>query len=122
MPEPSLVRGRLEAEFLGKLCPLAIFAAQHDMLRAVWIVQVKQRSLRKGIGTAAVIRMLGVAVDLDGPELVALYQQRHAAGAERMRRGKIHRLAKHQILWLPDVRIDRFFRLLGATRHSRQRH
>ena len=52
------------------------------MLRAVGIVEVEQRRLRKWIGRALVIRMLGVAVDFDGAELVGLDQQGQVDGRE----------------------------------------
>ena len=67
-----LTLSQLLAQRLGKLGPLAVFAAIHHMLRAVRIVEIEQRALRKRIGRTVVIRVLRIAIDLDGAELIAL--------------------------------------------------
>ena len=117
-----LGRSNFVAQRLGKLRPLATLTAIGDVLRAVGIVQVEQRALRIRIGAAMVVGVLRIAVDLDRPELVALDQQRHSARGERMRRGKVHRLAENQILRRLDVGINRLIGLLGATGQARESH
>ena len=93
---------------------------QH-MLRAVRIVQIQQRRLRKRIRLALRHRVLRIALQLDRPERIRLHQHRNRARRERIRRRKVHRLAENQVLGLLDVREDRLVRLLRATRQSSQR-
>ena len=112
---------KLFPQSLRKLGPLAILAAIQDMLRAIRIVQVKQRPLRKRIRRSVVIRVLGIAIHLDGTELIALHQQRHRTRHKRVCRSKIHRLAKNQVFRRLDVGINRLVGLLGATGQSCQR-
>ena len=68
-----------------------------------------------------IVGVLGIAINLDGPELVALNQQRHRAGCKRMRRGKVHGLAQNQIFRRLDVGINWLVRLFGATSQTGQR-
>ena len=69
-----------------------------------------------------VVGVVGIAIDLDGAELIALDEQRHAAGRQRMHAGKVVRLAEQQIFRRLDVGIDRLVGLLGATGQTGQRH
>ncbi len=122
MPVPSLVEATLPRSASANSAHSRASPSIGHMLRAVGIVEIEQRALRIRIGPAVVVRVLGIAVDLDGPELVALYQQRHRAGRERVRRGKVHRLAQNQVFRRLDVGINRLIGLLGATGQPGQRH
>ncbi len=66
--------------------------------------------------------MLGIAIDLDGPELVALDQQRDRASRERVRRGKVHRLAENQVFRRFYIWVNRLIGLLGATGEPCESH
>ena len=50
MPVPSLVLATLSWSACGKIGPLAVLAFEGHMLRAVGIVEVEQRALRKDVG------------------------------------------------------------------------
>ncbi len=106
---------------LLKLTPARNLSAIQHMLRAVRIVQIQQRRLRKRIRLALRHRMLRIALHLDRPERIRLHQHRNRARRERIRRRKVHRLAQNQILRLLDIRKDRLIRLLRATRQPSQR-
>ena len=69
-----------------------------DRVRPVGVVEGEDRGLREDVGAAAGRRMIGVALDLGGPTLVALDQQPGGDAAERHRGGEEQRLAGHDVL------------------------
>src|SRR6185437_15661975 len=102
--------------------PLPRFAAIVNVLRAVGVVHVEQRALREGIGTALVVGVVGVTVDLDGAKGIALDQKRDRSGSKRESSSEIDRTPQDQILGSLDVGIDLLFGLLGAPSEPGKSH
>ena len=117
-----LGRNCLGAEDLSKLLPFASLAAIGRVLWAVGIIEGEEGSLRIRVRGAHVVGVFGIAVELDGAELIAFDQQRNRAGGEGMGGGKVHRLAEDEILRRLDVGINRLVGLLGATGQSGEGH
>ena len=65
--------------------------------------------------------MIGIALDLGRPSFVVLDQQADAGAGKRHRRGEEQRLARDELLGLPDVRHDQLVRLARAGAHAGQR-
>ena len=65
--------------------------------------------------------MIGVALDLGRPALVALDQQPGGDAAERHRGGEEQRLARDDVLGLPHVGDDQLVGLAGAAGDAGQR-
>ena len=93
----------------------ANFAEVRERLRAIGIVETEDRRLREEVGGAEARRMIGVAFDLRRAALVALDQEADAGPGKRHRRRVEERLARNQLLGLPDVRNDAL-RSAGACR------
>ena len=99
---------------------LTRFAAREDALRAIGIIEVQQGTLGQGIRSAAIERVLGIAIYFDRPVGVALDQQRHRTGIERHGGSEVNGTAKNQVFGFLNVGVNLFVGLFGATRETGQ--
>ena len=109
--QQSQCAGALEGSLQcpDEFTPRGDFAEVPDDLRAVGIVEAKNRRLHEGIGCTETRRMIGIALDLRRPSHVALDEDAGAESAERHRAREEHRLSGNQIFGLLGIRDD-FFR------------
>ena len=119
MPPPcrDLLRADRIADDAQEVGPRPNFAEVRDRARPIGIVEVENRRLREHIGGAAAARVIGVALDLGRPPLVALDEQPGADAAEGHRRRVVKRPARHDLLGLPDVWDDLLGGLARAGGH-----
>ena len=82
-------------------------AARGDGPAAVGVVELEHRRLGEDVGVALGDRVLGVALDLGRPALVALHQDRVPDAAQRHRGGVVVRDARDHLFGLAGVRQDR---------------
>src|SRR5690606_17610330 len=106
-----------------EVVPAALLAALAHGGRAVGVVEREDLGLRRGAGGAAAGRVVGVALELGGPALVALGQ--HAFGEAAVGHGRRveERLAGRDLGRGPDVGDDLLLgqRRPGAGREAGQR-
>ncbi len=90
--------------------------------RAVWIVQIENRSLRKRIRRAKARWMIGIAFNFRRAPFVAFHENADRIGTEGHHRRILLRLAQNQSIGLFDIWNDVLFGSSAATSHSGQRH
>ncbi len=121
-PAPAARTLLLERELDGReqRAPGPDLPALRQRLRPVGVVHVEDRGLREDVRAAEARRMELVAVELDGPPLVALRE--HAAGVAlvEVRRGVEERLAGDDLLRRLDVGVDPLGRLARAAGQARE--
>ena len=85
-----------------------------ERLRAIGIVEIEDSGLREHVRGAPARRVIGVAFNLGGPAFVRLDEQTQARSAERHGRRVEERLARDDLLRLPNVGNNPLVRLPGA--------
>ncbi len=94
------------ANRLRERVPRAHVTHVRDVLGAVGIVEIEQRSLRVHVGAAEARGMLRIAFNLGRTEQVAFDQNRRRVAVERKRGRVVHRAAGNDVLRLLHVRHD----------------
>jgi hypothetical protein len=92
-----------------------------ERLRAVRVVEVQDLGLGEEVGRAEARRVLGVALDLGGPALVALHEHTFGVTLVEHGGGEEEGPARDQLLGLAHVRNDRLVGLPRAAGQSGQR-
>jgi len=105
---------------LHKQRPRLDFAVLRHRLRAIRVVEIQYRSLRKDVRRAKAGRMIGVPFDFRRAPLVAFHEQPDGVCTKRHRRGIKLRLAESQSIGLLDVRHDVLFRRAAAAGEARE--
>ena len=97
-----------------ELAPGPVLADVEHGLRAIGVVQAQDVGLAEGVRPAEARRVLGVALDLGGPALVALHQDPARVAVVAGGGREEERPPRHELLGLPHVGQDLLDRLLRA--------
>ena len=113
--------GRKTLRGIEKRGPGINFAGMLHRLRAVWIVQIQDRSLHQRAGGTHAGGMIGIAFEFRGPPFMAFHQNANRRGAKRHGSGIKIRPAQNEAIGLFHIRNDVIDVWTSAARKSRQR-
>ena len=120
-PLGRLLHGKRRLDGGLKGAPGTYLAAIGHGLRPIGIVEAEDGGLREHVGGPKARRMLRISFNFGRPAHMAFDQNRSRDAAERNRARKEQRPARHQILWLTDIRNDLLGRLSRARPDARER-
>ncbi len=107
-------------ELVREVRPGADLSEAGDRLGAVGVVERQDERLREGVRGPEARRVVGVALDLRRPALVALDEKARGVAAERRGGREEERPARDDLLGLLHVGDDSLARLLDAGREARE--
>ncbi len=118
---PALLLVEDLAQGLAEGAPGAVLPLIEHGLRAIGIVEAEDVRLAEHVGRPEALRVVGVALDLRRPPLVALHEDAARVAVVGDRGGEVERAARHELLRLPDVGEDLLRGLLRAGGQTGQR-